>query len=212
MGCCLQAVPSDHSRNDRGYFSTSIKEKEMRRRWIAFAMTMVLTMAFMMVACAKEQVQSQTDPQPQDTTAVAKTGDASRQAAGQQDEQARLREAREAALRAAAAFSSENVQFDFDSTMLTAQARTILNKKAEYLGANPDTRVTIEGHCDERGTAAYNMALGERRADAVKNYLIHLGTSAERLSTISYGEEKPVAQGQDESAWAKNRRAQFVIN
>ena len=184
----------------------------MRRRWIAIAMTMILTSALMMVSCAKEQVQGETDPQPQDTTAVAdKTGDASRQAE-QQEEQERLRAAREAALKAAAVFSSENIHFDFDSTVLTVQAREILNKKGEYLGANSDIRVTIEGHCDERGTSAYNMALGERRADAVKNYLIHIGTSAERLNTVSYGEEKPIAQGQDESAWAKNRRAQFVIN
>jgi peptidoglycan-associated lipoprotein len=77
---------------------------------------------------------------------------------------------------------------------------------------NQDLTVTVEGHCDERGTGTYNMALGDRRAESAKNFLINLGISANRLSTISYGEERPIATGQNEVAWAKNRRAQFQIN
>jgi peptidoglycan-associated lipoprotein len=72
--------------------------------------------------------------------------------------------------------------------------------------------VTVEGHCDERGTDGYNKALGERRAEAVKEFLVTLGISSNRLNTISYGEERPIAMGQNEASWAKNRRAQFVIN
>jgi peptidoglycan-associated lipoprotein len=72
--------------------------------------------------------------------------------------------------------------------------------------------VTVEGHCDERGTEAYNIALGERRAESVKNFLVDMGISANRLKTISYGEERPIAMGQDEASWAKNRRAQFMVN
>ena len=71
---------------------------------------------------------------------------------------------------------------------------------------------TVEGHCDNRGTEAYNIALGERRAESVKNFLVDLGISANRLKTISYGEERPIAMGQDEASWAKNRRAQFMVN
>ena len=84
--------------------------------------------------------------------------------------------------------------------------------KAEYLRANLGVTVTVEGHCDERGTDAYNKALGDRRAESVKNFLVSLGISANRLNTVSYGEERPIAIGQNEASWAKNRRTQFVIN
>jgi len=82
---------------------------------------------------------------------------------------------------------------------------------SEYLRANPGVRVTVEGHCDERGTNEYNMALGDRRADSAKDFLVNLGIGADRLNAISYGEERPIAMGQNEASWAKNRRAQFVF-
>jgi peptidoglycan-associated lipoprotein len=82
--------------------------------------------------------------------------------------------------------------------------------KAEYLRTDLGVTVTVEGHCDERGTDAYNMTLGERRAESVKNFLVSLGISANRLNTFSYGEERPIAMGQNEASWAKNRRAQFM--
>jgi peptidoglycan-associated lipoprotein len=110
------------------------------------------------------------------------------------------------------AFVNENIHFGFDSFVLSGQAQQILNSKADYLRANTGITVTVEGHCDERGTEAYNIALGERRAESVKNFLVNLGISANRLNTISYGEERPIAMGQNEAFWAKNRRAQFVIN
>ena len=108
-------------------------------------------------------------------------------------------------------FMSEDVYFDFDSSALTNMARNVLSRKAEYLRINADASVIIEGHCDERGTSAYNIALGDRRAESAKAYLIDLGIDATQLSTISYGEERPVDMGQNEEAWAKNRRAHFVI-
>ena len=88
----------------------------------------------------------------------------------------------------------------------------MLKKKAEYLRTNPGARVAVEGHCDERGKDRYNLALGERRAESVKNFLMNMGISASRLNTISYGEKRPIDMGQNEASWAKNRRAQFVLN
>lgn len=103
------------------------------------------------------------------------------------------------------------VHFDFDSYAITADNRDILKSNADWLKTNATATVQIEGHCDERGTTEYNLALGERRANAVKNYMIKLGIKKARLSTISYGSERPVDPGHDETAWAKNRRAAFVL-
>jgi peptidoglycan-associated lipoprotein len=108
-------------------------------------------------------------------------------------------------------FVNEDIYFEFDSAKLSPEAQTILQKKAQWLKNNPQTAVTIEGHCDERGTNEYNLALGDRRAFAAKAYLLDLGISASRLSTVSYGEERPIEAASNESAWAKNRRAHFVI-
>jgi peptidoglycan-associated lipoprotein len=103
----------------------------------------------------------------------------------------------------------ENIYFDFDQFTLSAEARKTLADNAKYLKANSGTQVVVEGHCDERGSDEYNLALGESRALAAKNYLVSLGVSAKQLSVISYGEEKPAAMGSNEEAWAKNRRAEF---
>lgn len=108
-------------------------------------------------------------------------------------------------------FTNEQVYFAYNSSALTPRARDILNRKAEWLRNNPNVSAIIEGHCDDRGTNEYNLALGEKRAESVKTYIIRLGIPGSRLTTISYGEERPVAFGSNESAWAKNRRAQFVI-
>lgn len=106
----------------------------------------------------------------------------------------------------------EKVYFDFDSYVLSAAARDTLNKNSAYLlKKNPTAKVQIEGHCDERGSDEYNLALGEKRAKAALNYLITLGVPASRLSFISYGKEKPSDPGHDEAAWAKNRRDEFVV-
>jgi peptidoglycan-associated lipoprotein len=110
------------------------------------------------------------------------------------------------------AFINESIHFAFDSAVLSDRAQQILHSKADYLRTSPDVTVTVEGHCDERGTDAYNMALGKRRAKSVKNFLVDLGISANRLNTISWGEHRPIAMGKNKASWAKNRRAQFVIN
>jgi len=104
----------------------------------------------------------------------------------------------------------EAIHFDFDKFDLREPDRAILDRNAAILMTESSVSVLIEGHCDERGSAEYNLALGERRAASAMRYLVNLGLSAVRLSVISYGEEKPVDPGHDEDAWAKNRRAEFV--
>jgi len=106
----------------------------------------------------------------------------------------------------------EDIYFDFDKSTLTPAAQDNLLRKAEWLRANPDATVTIEGNCDERGTNEYNLALGDRRAEAAKAFLVDLGIDAARITTISYGEERPVDPRHNEEAWAKNRRDHFVVN
>jgi peptidoglycan-associated lipoprotein len=103
------------------------------------------------------------------------------------------------------------VFFDYDSSELSADGQKVLDGAAAVLKKYPTWVVTIEGHCDERGTAEYNLALGERRAVAARTYLVSLGLPADRLKTVSYGKEFPFDAGHDEAAWAKNRRDHFVI-
>ncbi|KKW93551.1 MULTISPECIES: peptidoglycan-associated lipoprotein Pal [Sphingobium] len=109
-----------------------------------------------------------------------------------------------------ASVSSDRILFGTDQYDVDAQDQQILQSQAAWLQQNPNVRVTIEGHCDERGTRDYNIALGERRANAAKNYLASLGIDAARITTVSYGKERPAALGSDESAWAQNRRAVTV--
>jgi len=105
----------------------------------------------------------------------------------------------------------EDIHFAFDDYSLTDTAKTILEKNAAWMRNNPNTKVRIEGNCDERGTNEYNMTLGERRANSGKKYLSKLGVKEEQLATVSYGEEKPFDPGHNEEAWAKNRRDHFAI-
>jgi peptidoglycan-associated lipoprotein len=106
----------------------------------------------------------------------------------------------------------EDVYFAFDKSSLSAAAQDNLLRKAEWLRQNPDATITIEGNCDERGTNEYNLALGDRRAESAKAFLVDLGINPARISTISYGEERPVDPRHNEEAWAKNRRDHFVVN
>ncbi|MEI6651403.1 MAG: peptidoglycan-associated lipoprotein Pal [Chlorobiaceae bacterium] len=104
-----------------------------------------------------------------------------------------------------------DVFFDFDSTVLSAEAQNQLKQNGAWLGNNSLKGALIEGHCDSRGTSEYNLALGERRASTAKEYLVRLGVATSRLETVSFGEERPFDAGTGENAWAKNRRAHFVI-
>ena len=109
------------------------------------------------------------------------------------------------------AFEHEMVYFDFDRYNIRADAEAVLRAKADYMMSRPSLVVEVQGHCDERGTEAYNMALGDRRAMSAKNFMESLGVSGTRMTTVSYGEERPLEMGHGESSWAQNRRAQFVI-
>jgi len=105
----------------------------------------------------------------------------------------------------------KDIHFDFDKYDVRPVDEAVLKENAVFLKNNPNLKVQIEGHCDERGTAEYNLALGERRANNTKRYLVFLGIPADRISTISYGEEKPLDKGRHEEAWGKNRRAHIVV-
>lgn len=109
-----------------------------------------------------------------------------------------------------ASVSSDRIFFNTDQYDVDAQDQQTLQSQAAWLQQNPNVRVTIEGHADERGTRDYNIALGDRRANAAKNYLASLGIDPSRINTVSYGKERPAALGSDESAWAQNRRAVTV--
>ena len=105
----------------------------------------------------------------------------------------------------------DRVFFAFDQYDLTSEARATVEKQAQWLKTYPSVNIMVEGHCDERGTREYNLALGEKRAMAVRNYLIALGVDAGRIQTISYGKERPAVTGSDEAAWAQNRRGVLVV-
>jgi peptidoglycan-associated lipoprotein len=107
---------------------------------------------------------------------------------------------------------ADRVFFGYDSSTLTSEGQQTLNNQAAWLKQHSGTKVTVEGHCDERGTREYNLALGERRATAAKKYLVSQGVSSSRVSTISYGKERPAVVGSDESSWSQNRRAVTVVS
>ena len=119
--------------------------------------------------------------------------------------------AADAAAAAKAAFTAEDIHFDFDSSAITPEAAEILKKKAQFLADNATANVNVEGHCDERGTEEYNRSLGERRALAVREEVALGGIDPKRVYTISFGEDRPAVDGHNEQAWAKNRRGEFIL-
>ena len=123
----------------------------------------------------------------------------------------RVRRAEEELARSRALLS-DPVYFQFDSETLTPEAEDQLRAKADVLRANPSVRITVEGHADSRGSTEYNLALGQRRAEAVRAYFASYGIPADRVAVISYGEERPAAEGEDETSLARNRRAEFVVS
>lgn len=153
-----------------------------------------LTAALALAACAKKAPE-QLPPPPADTAppTPAPTGPVP----GSQED-------------FIASIMSDTVHFDTDQSDVRPEDKAILQSQAQWLARYPTKRITIEGHADERGTREYNIALGERRANAAKNYLAGLGVDPSRMSTISYGKERPIALGSDETSWAQNRRAVTV--
>ena len=187
-----------------------------KKVWIGLVMIMMIPMLVLTVSCAKKSVRTETvtTTQPAEEEATMQA----QQAAEQEEADRRLAEERmaeEAAQREMMAarnlFLNEDIYFEFDSSALLFMAQETLKQKAQWMRDNPNVSVVVEGHCDERGTPEYNLALGDRRANSVKAFLVDLGIPEYRLTTISYGEERPVDPGHNEEAWAKNRRAHFVI-
>ena len=191
--------------------------------WKYISVLIIIFSLFFMVACAKRVVQSEPMIEEKPTVAEEPAGlDDTALAAQEQTEQdlkqsqlaeqaAKDEEEERAEMAAVQIFTNEDIYFDFDSSALRDAAKDLLSQKAEWLRANPNASVIVEGHCDERGTSAYNIALGDSRAESAKSYLFALGVDATQLSKISYGEERPAGPGKGEQAWAKNRRAHFVI-
>ena len=145
-----------------------------------------------------------------DSIAAARAAEQARAAAereAQQREQARLNRARDQARATLEAV----VQFEYDESEITAAAERILRAKLPILRSSPTVRLRLEGHADERGSTEYNLALGSRRAESVRDFLSGFGISADRFTTTSFGEERPVVNRSDEVAWAQNRRVEFVI-
>jgi len=179
----------------------------------------------LVVACGKNPQPAATPaPQPNaDSIAAAEraradsaAADSARRAQEEAERIARQREADSAAAAAAAmnevrSMLAAMVHFDFDKAALRADDQGALDQKVAIMNANPDLHIRISGHCDERGSDEYNLALGNRRATAAKNYLVSHGIDASRIETASYGEERPVATGHDEDSWAQNRRDEFEI-
>ncbi len=179
---------------------------------------MVLAVAccslLLMTSCAKKQIGA---GQAEGTEQAAATGGQEGEVPSDEGyaEREKKRQAELEALRQKQleieAFESVNIYFDFDRSELKPEAQLALKNKAMWLEKNPEYSVRIEGHCDERGTNEYNLALGERRANAAADFLTSLGISGDRIRTISYGEERPADPGHNETAWARNRRDEFKL-
>ena len=204
----------------------------MKRKSICIGiMTVIFCISIvLMTGCAKKAVskdeglvagdqkaaaaQSEADAKKKEAEAAAKEEATRKLAAEQQKEDVKeLALKRDAAAAAAAEKEQtafEDIYFVFDKSTIEPEAREILKRLASLLGSNKNYSLVVEGHCDERGTVEYNLALGQSRADAAMKYLIDLGLDKESIKTITYGKERPLDPGHDEEAWAKNRRAHFL--
>ena len=190
------------------------------KAWV-FGAIMLAMLLVLGVSCAKKTVTMEAEPMEEERAveSAAAQQSAEEAAAAREAKLAQMSEAdrqrQEAAMMAEEAkmraFVDEHVHFDFDKYDLKPKAMMILDEKAAYLREHPEVRVLIEGHCDERGTNEYNLALGDRRANSAKNYLVRSGVAESRITTISYGEEQPLCMEHAESCWWRNRRAQFQV-
>lgn len=201
--------------------------REVRRRWVGSTM-MLLLVALFLAGCPKKPELVETAPLP-----IAPQGEAGKPAPKAAEEKAQAEVAplppeakvtpeagaapeaqvaeAEVKPEAAAALAVKDIYFDFDQSAIREDSKKVLAEDIGWLTKNAAAKVSIEGHCDERGSSEYNLALGERRARATRDYLVAAGIEANRLSTISFGKERPFVLGHDESAWKWNRRAHFVV-
>lgn len=175
----------------------------MKKHLVLIAPLLVLSALLIVTGCAKKQVvTSEPAPAPAAVT--------SQETVPEKAEPA-VTGIQATVLSEIELFESEKIFFDFDRYDLKPEAREMLTRKAAWLQAHPEFSISIEGNCDERGTTEYNLALGQRRADAAMSYLTTLGIAASRIATVSYGEMQPVAPGHDEASWAQNRRDEFKV-
>jgi len=197
-----------------------------------FIITLICCIGLMMVSCSQKTVVKEDPTITKEEIAKIEAERAAREREARAKDEAAKEAAREAAKEAArkeferslvakkepgiegVVYESsllKDIHFDFDKYEILPGDTAILKGNADLLKKNPTVKIQIEGHCDERGTTQYNLALGERRANSTRNYLLSLGIPSDCISTISYGEEKPLDPRRDEEAWRKNRRAHFVI-
>jgi peptidoglycan-associated lipoprotein len=186
---------------------------------IFFCVICLLAAALSSGGCAKKKVVAANPPDAVSANAVsADAGQINEESLGDNFGGQRLgRSRRGVSARAQAfgpegiAFESEDVYFDYDQATLTDASRNLLQKKADFMQKHRDVQITIEGHCDQRGSSEYNLGLGQRRADSVKNYLQDLGVNGNRMATVSYGKEQPLDPDMTEAAFGRNRRGHLVI-
>jgi len=187
------------------------------KNWALLVFFLIIFVGFLAPSCGKKELKS--EPVMSEDEARRRAEEEARKR-----EQERLASIREEALKEEQLsaeserfqserdmFENEDILYEFDSASLSVDAQQILRRKADWLSENPRARVNIEGHCDERGTNEYNLALGDRRAFSAKSFLVDLGIDDSRLTTVSYGEEQPIDSRSAEDAWSQNRRAHFVI-
>ena len=210
----------------------------MKRSWGFMTFTMVVMLVFVSgcakktvlkedsvskepLAAALEPVVKAPEKSTQDAEAARKRAEqeqAAKEAAFTAREEAKKKEGLSESVKKPAVNIPQEIKeladihFDFDKYTLKDEARASLQKAAEWLAKNKDVKIVIEGNCDERGTAEYNLALGQRRAEAAAKYLIDMGIDAKRIKTVSYGLERPLDPRHNEEAWAKNRRTHFVVS
>jgi peptidoglycan-associated lipoprotein len=186
----------------------------MRRTCSIFFLICLLTAALVSIGCAKKKAQTASAPD----AVSADAGQINEESLGDNFGGQRLgRSRRGVSARAQAfgpegiAFESQDVHFDYDQATLDDASRGLLQQKANFMQKHRDVQITIEGHCDQRGSSEYNLGLGQKRADSVKNYLQDLGVNSNRMATVSYGKEQPLDPEMTEAAFARNRRGHLVI-
>jgi peptidoglycan-associated lipoprotein len=191
---------------------------------IAVLVVFAFSSVFLLSSCAKKQVVTEEKEVKAPPKEVAKEPEEVKETeeakleklkelemTKKREAEAKLAEEKAWQERMIAKVEAESIYFDFDKSFVKLEYRAVLQTKAEFLNGNPNIHIRIEGNCDERGTNEYNLALGERRADSAAKFLVSLGISPDRIETISYGEERPLALGHGGGAWAQNRRDDFTV-
>lgn len=211
IGCASEQAATKSTQQQQEEAARKAREEAERKKWAEVGQKADAFFQQKTVGSVEEAIRLwESMPEamrPMDKLAEAKKWLADAKAKAEAEARAKA----EAEAKAREARTYENVYFDYDKYNIRDDQKPALTKHAEKLKVNSDFKITIEGHCDERGTIEYNMALGQKRTDSAKAFLVTAGIDAKRLTTVSYGKERSVDPGHDESAWAKNRRAEFKV-